>query len=154
MQHLVPVRPHHRRAPRKRRRRTKYASVFAPPLLALLVCCVVLYVVGFVVQQYPITIPILVVVGPVIFFTLKKPKRMTKPLKMAPKNKVVPDTRYISQEMRRYILERDHHRCCECGSVSQLEIDHCIPLSKGGATSINNLQVLCQNCNRKKGNKE
>ena len=32
-----------------------------------------------------------------------------------------------------------------------LEIDHVIPKAKGGRDSIENLQLLCQKCNREKG---
>lgn len=32
-----------------------------------------------------------------------------------------------------------------------MEFDHIIPLSKGGKTELENLQLLCRNCNRKKG---
>ena len=34
-----------------------------------------------------------------------------------------------------------------------LEIDHIIPLSKGGGDDIDNKQSLCQKCNNKKSNK-
>jgi 5-methylcytosine-specific restriction endonuclease McrA len=34
-----------------------------------------------------------------------------------------------------------------------LEIDHVIPISKGGADTIENKQALCQKCNNKKSNK-
>jgi 5-methylcytosine-specific restriction endonuclease McrA len=43
--------------------------------------------------------------------------------------------------------------CCKCGSKSKLHIDHIIPKSKGGKNSLDNVQILCQTCNLKKGNR-
>jgi hypothetical protein len=45
------------------------------------------------------------------------------------------------------VWNRDGGRCCICGSKENLEFDHIIPISKGGATTFRNLQLLCHNCN-------
>ena len=65
----------------------------------------------------------------------------------------------MTQSLRNWIKERDDYTCQMCGlSTSQeknllLEIDHILPVSKGGITSENNLQTLCWKCNRSKGSK-
>ena len=69
---------------------------------------------------------------------------------MIPQTEVVQDSRYISPQLRQAVWARCGGRCVECQSVSLLEYDHIIPLSKGGATSYENLQVLCRACNRHK----
>ena len=57
----------------------------------------------------------------------------------------------VSKKMRLSILSRDHYRCKYCGSTLNLEIDHIIPISKGGKSEYNNLQTLCHRCNVNKG---
>lgn len=62
----------------------------------------------------------------------------------------------VSNKMRFSIYERDHYRCKKCGKKqyqTDLEIDHIIPISKGGKTEYNNLQTLCRKCNKEKGNR-
>lgn len=43
--------------------------------------------------------------------------------------------------------------CTFCNSTQGIHIDHIVPLSKGGAHSIGNLQPLCQSCNQAKSAK-
>jgi len=54
------------------------------------------------------------------------------------------------------VLKRDNFRCKFCGKTAndtQLHIDHITPLSKGGSNNLENLQVLCAECNQAKSNK-
>lgn len=59
----------------------------------------------------------------------------------------------VSNRMRFSIYERDGYRCRNCGiseKYAKLEIDHIIPIAKGGKTEYNNLQTLCHKCNVEK----
>lgn len=57
----------------------------------------------------------------------------------------------VSNRMRFAIFRRDGERCKRCGSRRNLEIDHIVPISKGGKSIYSNLQTLCHRCNVKKG---
>jgi hypothetical protein len=57
----------------------------------------------------------------------------------------------VPLEIRRAVFERDGGLCVDCGGTFDLQYDHVIPFSLGGATSIANLQLLCGDCNRSKG---
>lgn len=61
------------------------------------------------------------------------------------------DSRAIPQVMRTEVWQRCGGKCTECGAGEYLEFDHIIPHSRGGATSVNNLQLLCRRCNQTKG---
>jgi hypothetical protein len=41
--------------------------------------------------------------------------------------------------------------CAVCGSPDKLQIDHAVPVSRGGSCDLSNLQALCGPCNRSKG---
>ncbi|NOJ60903.1 HNH endonuclease signature motif containing protein [Arthrobacter sp. 260] len=65
----------------------------------------------------------------------------------------------MTARLRSYIKERDHFTCQQCGiSTAEapyllLEIDHIMPVSRGGLSTPENLQTLCWRCNRSKGAK-
>ena len=65
----------------------------------------------------------------------------------------------MTKKLRESIKIRDNFTCCSCGNSSHmepnllLEIDHIIPVAKGGCTVEENLQTLCWKCNRTKGDK-
>ncbi|MGN1261815.1 MAG: HNH endonuclease [Candidatus Enteromonas sp.] len=59
----------------------------------------------------------------------------------------------VTNRVRFKIFARDGNQCCFCGSRENLEIDHVVPISKGGTSDERNLQTLCRDCNRKKGNR-
>ena len=65
----------------------------------------------------------------------------------------------MTATLKKRILERDNYTCQQCGnSVYKepnllLEIDHIIPVSKGGTSEPKNLQTLCWRCNRSKSDK-
>ncbi len=63
-----------------------------------------------------------------------------------------------SLRLRWKVLQRDRFTCCSCGASPatkigvQLHVDHIIPYSKGGETTLSNLQTLCLFCNNGKSN--
>jgi len=69
------------------------------------------------------------------------------------------DKRSISLGLRYNVLSRDRFKCVKCGNSPstdincKLHIDHIVPFSKGGLTTFENLQTLCNNCNLGKGNR-
>ncbi|WP_040704297.1 TerD family protein [Nocardia takedensis] len=74
--------------------------------------------------------------------------RVAKRLVLAPGQR---DSRSIPPDVKAEVWQRDGGRCVQCGDAHYLEFDHVIPLSRGGATSVGNLQILCRRCNLEKG---
>lgn len=71
-----------------------------------------------------------------------------------PENEPVRTT--IPLKDRWAVLKRDNYRCVKCGANPssnheiELEVDHIFPVAKGGGNSLENLQVLCRECNQGK----
>lgn len=61
-------------------------------------------------------------------------------------------SRYISETTKKIVFTRDGGICKCCGSSLELEYDHIIPFSCGGQSTVANVQLLCQKCNRSKSN--
>ena len=66
--------------------------------------------------------------------------------------------RTIPPKLKLKVLKRDKYKCKMCGKSPstdpelELEVDHILPVSKGGENELDNLQTLCIYCNRGKGN--
>lgn len=59
-----------------------------------------------------------------------------------------------SAAVRIRVMKRDRFMCTYCGvsgNNAELEIDHIIPISKGGSNHMSNLTTSCRACNMKKG---
>jgi DNA-directed RNA polymerase subunit RPC12/RpoP len=59
----------------------------------------------------------------------------------------------IPEAVRTEVWRRDGGCCVRCGAKANLQYDHIIPVSRGGATTAKNLQLLCEPCNRAKSDR-
>jgi len=82
-----------------------------------------------------------------------------------PKNTYIPQTqisvsndfenltkRKVTEKTKKITASNQKWKCLHCNSMLDYtyEIDHIIPLYKGGTNDVNNLQALCRNCHGKK----
>ena len=66
----------------------------------------------------------------------------------------MPDrARNIPSLVKVQVWRRDGGKCRKCGSNRNIEFDHIIPFSMGGASSVQNVQLLCQHCNGSKSDR-
>ena len=145
MPRYVQVRSHMRRiGNRKSNRPSGILPLF---LFCFFTCACFIYIS----YLYPVLLLIFLCI-PVLIAGIKiiKWRRKKRHIIIAP---LARDNRYIPDSLRRAVFARDRHQCRGCNSQSYLEMDHIIPRSKGGATSFENLQVLCRGCNSRKGNR-
>ncbi|MBB6097915.1 stress response protein SCP2 [Deinobacterium chartae] len=62
-------------------------------------------------------------------------------------------SRHIPHDVRIAVFQRDSGKCTHCGAEEYLEFDHIIPHSRGGANTVNNVQLLCRRCNLAKSDR-
>lgn len=57
-------------------------------------------------------------------------------------------------EIREYLSEKFNHKCCYCGigqgQGRKFEVEHIIPVSRGGTNRVSNLAWSCHECNQEK----
>jgi hypothetical protein len=99
--------------------------------------------------------------GEVVYEEIAKedfpPKDSIKPSNTNTISKKHKTPREPSSRLKVQVLMRDGNRCRLCGvecndGLHNIHFDHIIPWSKGGETTLENLQVLCNDCNLAKGN--
>lgn len=59
----------------------------------------------------------------------------------------------LTQREFEYLWKASKGKCACCSSTDRLQVDHIVPVSKGGRTELANLQILCKKCNVSKGNR-
>jgi 5-methylcytosine-specific restriction endonuclease McrA len=79
--------------------------------------------------------------------TIKRAQSMVA-MDLAP---IASTRRAIAPDLKQFVWKRDGGRCRQCGHNVELQFDHVIPIAYGGATTAENLQILCGHCNRRKG---
>ncbi|MFI5877545.1 HNH endonuclease [Streptomyces sp. NPDC051445] len=61
-----------------------------------------------------------------------------------------PEQRVWDRVVRPRALVRDGFACVLCGAREGLEVDHVVPVSRGGSWTLENAQTLCQACHTEK----
>ena len=64
--------------------------------------------------------------------------------------------RQFDDKTKRKVYEQQKGICADCGNhfeIEEMEADHIDPWHDGGKTSIDNCQMLCRHCNRRKSGK-
>lgn len=59
----------------------------------------------------------------------------------------------VTQVQWSSILARFDGKCAKCGEAANIQMDHVVPLAKGGRHSVDNVQPLCRECNLRKATK-
>ena len=60
--------------------------------------------------------------------------------------------RNVSESKKKYVASNQQWKCTKCQIIldATYEVDHIVPLYKGGNNDVHNLEALCRNCHGKK----
>ena len=82
---------------------------------------------------------------------------MNNRMNMINRKNIIPNNntnhkRSVSESKKKYIASNQKWKCSHCNQIldNTYEVDHIIPLYKGGSNELNNLEALCRNCHGKK----
>lgn len=79
----------------------------------------------------------------------KKPVKLKHKLRTE-NSRCIRKNRKYYEFMRRIVLDRDKHKCRQCGSDDMLEVHHIVERCNGGTDDISNLITLCAVCHANK----
>jgi 5-methylcytosine-specific restriction endonuclease McrA len=75
----------------------------------------------------------------------------------ATRDQIHAERRKLTTKLRWAVLQRDDFKCLKCGADAatspsvRLDVDHIVPVARGGKTVAENLRTLCNLCNNGKG---
>ena len=58
-------------------------------------------------------------------------------------------SRYVSKALKHQVWQRDKWTCTICGGQRHIQYDHIKPFALGGSTTLENLRLLCFQCNQR-----
>lgn len=89
-----------------------------------------------------------------LFYKIKKSKKYEDVVPITKTPSVIPmiRKRNVTPLIKKIIASNQKWTCLHCKNLLDYtyEIDHIVPLFKGGLNDISNLQALCRNCHGKK----
>ena len=93
---------------------------------------------------------LLVIFGPLFLRALKREQIAKQAPELVGLEKAEARPRRIRKDTVAKVIRRAGGACEQCGSDSDLEIEHLVPVSQGGSNAASNLKLLCGNCIRSK----
>lgn len=89
-----------------------------------------------------------------------------KTISFVPRPSTAKEKRAVARSYRAELIARDGANCyiCDCPLTppmppdkqirTSMTVDHVVPISKGGTSTLDNLKLCCYGCNRSKGSKQ
>jgi len=106
-------------------------------------------IVGLAVSIIGLCVSLVLWVGKICISLLLLPFRLRRPANSG----MITGSRNPSQNLKHEVFRKGGGQCARCGATDDLEYDHIYPYSRGGPTTLENLQLLCRDCNAKKRDK-